>query len=411
MKRFPLISSISQIEKFLKTNKELGLKLEIHSVKDKYEFIKSTLLKFRYNTLSKKEKHLVLKYLKFFTNYSKSHLKRTVKKWKKGILFYNPIRKRNKFSFKYFPDDIALLIKTDVLHDCLSGEATKRILTREFEKFKKIEYGNISHISASHIYNIRNNNRQYNSSEARFFKKTNAVQTNIGVRRKPEPSGKPGYLRVDTVHQGDFNGKKGVYHLNIIDETTQYEMIATVEKITERYLKPVIEELLKLFPFTIYEFHSDNGSEFVNHITAELLNKMHIQLSKSRSRHSNDNALVESKNGSVIRKLYGRNYINIKKAKEIDKFNRKYVNVYLNYHRPCGFAENRIDKKGKLRKKYNQWMTPYEKFKSLDKAKRYLKEDFNFDELDKIAYQKSDNEFAEEMQKEKKELFDKIMKR
>ncbi len=411
MKRFPLISSISQIENFLKTNKELGLKLEIYSTKDKYEFIKSALLKFRYNTLSKKEKHLVLKYLKFFTNYSKSHLKRSVKKWKKGILFYNPTRKRNKFSFKYFPDDIALLIKTDVLHNCLSGEATKRILIREFEKFKKIKYGNISHISASHIYNIRNNNRQYNSSEARFFKRTNAVQINIGVRRKPEPNGKPGYLRVDTVHQGDFNGKKGVYHLNIIDETTQYEMIATIEKITERYLKPVIEELLKLFPFTIYEFHSDNGSEFINHITAELLNKAHIQLSKSRSRHSNDNALVESKNGSVIRKLYGRNYINAKKAKEIDKFNRKYVNIYLNYHRPCGFAENRIDKKGKLRKKYNQWMTPYEKFKSLDKAKRYLKEDFNFDELDKIAYQKSDNEFAEEMQKEKKELFDKIMKR
>lgn len=411
MKRFPLISSISQIENFLKTNKELGLKLEIHSTKDKYEFIKSALLKFRYNTLVKKEKHLVLKYLKFFTNYSKSHLKRSVKKWKKGILFYNPTRKRNKFSFKYFPDDIALLIKTDVLHDCLSGEATKRILIREFEKFKKIDYGNISHISASHIYNIRNNNRQYNSSEARFFKRTNAVQTNIGVRRKPEPSGKPGYLRVDTVHQGDFNGKKGVYHLNIIDEITQYEMIATVEKITERYLRPVIEELLKLFPFTIYEFHSDNGSEFVNRITAELLNKMHIQLSKSRSRHSNDNALVESKNGSVIRKLYGRNYINAKQAKEIDKFNRKYVNVYLNYHRPCGFAENRIDKKGKLRKKYNQWMTPYEKFKSLDKAERYLKEDFNFDELDKIAYQKSDNEFAKEMQKGKKELFDKIMKR
>ena len=144
-------------------------------------------------------------------------------------------------------------------------------------------------------------------------------------------------------------------------------MIATVEKITERYLKPVIKELLKLFPFTIYEFHSDNGSEFINHITAELLNKMHIQLSKSRSRHSNDNALVESKNGSVIRKLYGRNYINIKKAKKIDKFNRKYVNVYLNYHRPCGFAEDKIDKKGKLRKKYNQWMTPYEKFKSLNR--------------------------------------------
>ena len=400
-----LLGSIDQIENFLNTNKELGINLEISSVKDKYDFIKRVLLKFGYSGLDKGEKHVILKYLKYFTRYSKAHLKRCVKKWRQGKLYYNPIRNRNKFSKKYFPSDIALLIETDILHECLSGEATKEILKREFEKFGRIEYGNISHISAAHIYNVRNKNLQYNSSSAKFFKRTQATQVNIGIRKKPEPCGLPGYLRVDTVHQGDFMGKKGVYHINIVDEITQFEMIATVEKITERYLRPVIEELLKLFPFIIFEFHSDNGSEYINKIVAGLLNKLHIELTKTRSRHTNDNALVESKNGSIIRKLYGRNYIEQKWAERINRFNRKYFNIYLDYHRPCGFATDKVDSKGKIRKKYQTWMTPYEKLKSLKNAEQHLKPEFNFNELDKIANEKSDNEFAKEMRKEKNKLF------
>lgn len=406
-----LLGSIDQIENFLNTNKKLGIDLEISSTKDKYYFIKKVLLKFRYARLDKGDKHIILKYLKYFTRYSKSHLKRCVKKWRDGKLYYNPIKNKNKFSLKYFPCDIALLIETDIAHDCLSGEATKRILEREYNKYGKIKYGNISNISSAHIYNIRNKNLQYNSSQAKFLKRTQTIQTNIGIRKKPEPNNKPGYLRVDTVHQGDFNGKKGVYHINIVDEITQFEIIATVEKISEYYLKPVIEELLNLFPFVIYEFHSDNGSEYVNKITAKLLNKLHIALTKSRSRHSNDNALVESKNGSIIRKFYGRNYISQKKAKKINEFNKKYINIYLNYHRPCGFATNEIDKKGKIRKKYQTWITPYEKLKSLNNSTQYLKSEFNFNELDKIANEKSDNEFAKEMQKEKLKLLKMIFKK
>ena len=405
MKHLP-IGSISQIDKFLKDNK--GMELEIISVREKYEFIRTVLVKNRYRNLSKKDKSLVSRYLRFFTRYSKGHLKKLIKKWKNGLLFYNPTRNRNKFSFKYEPADITLLIKTDIAHNHLSGPATKKILKREFEVFGKIEYENISKISIAHIYNLRNNNLQYGSSQAKFFKRTQATQVNIGIRRKPEPDGKPGYLRVDTVHQGDLNGKKGVYHINLVDEITQFEMIATIPQICELYLKPVVEEILKLFPFAIYEFHSDNGSEYINHAVVEMLNKLHIELSKSRSRHSNDNALVESKNGSIIRKFYGRNFINQKYAGLINDFNKEYLNTYLNYHRPCGFAEDIIDSKGTARKKYNKWIIPYEKLKSLENAKQYLKPEFSFDELDKIAYAKSDNDFAEEMMKEKDKLFKKI---
>lgn len=412
MKNLPLFGSIHQIEEFLNTNKKSGFKFEIISTKHKYEFISQTLWDVKYRRLFKSEKHTVLKYLKYLTGYSKSHLKRLANKWRNGALAHNPFRNRNKFSRKYFPADIALLIKTDIAHGCLNGKTTKKILGREYGLFKKAEYANISNISVGHIYNIRNNNRQYSSSNAMYFRGTKKSETNIGIRRKPQPDGKPGYLRVDTVHQGDLSGNKGVYHINIVDEITQYELIATVEKITERYLKPVVEELLKLFPFVIYEFHSDNGSEYINQWAAKLLNKIHIELTKSRSRHSNDNALVESKNGSIIRKMYGRNYIDKKWAKEINEFNKKYFNVYLNYHRPCAFAVDRQDKKGKIRKIYlsSGYQTPYECLKRLTGAQKYLKNRMTFKELDKVAYEKSDNEFAEEMNKAKSKIFKKISK-
>ncbi len=408
MKRLPLFRSIDYISDFLKTNQSIGFKVEIISKKDKYDCINEILWNIRFRRLSLSEKHIVFKLLKFFTGYSISHLKKLSSKWRNGTLKYNPSQNRNKFSRKYFSTDIALLIKTDIAHHCLSGQATKRILSREFEVFNNTDYANISNISVGHIYNIRNKNKQYDSSNAIFFKTTKAVQNSIGIRRKPVPNGKPGYLRVDTVHQGDYAGNKGVYHINIVDEVTQFEFIATIPHITEKYLRPIMEELLKLFPFVIFEFHADNGSEYINKYTLNLLNKLHIELSKSRSRRSNDNALVESKNGSVIRRIFGRNYIDKKFANELQIFNKQYLNIYINYHRPCAFAKNKADKNGKIKKHYNDWKTPYRKFKSLNTAEQYLKEGFTFNGLDKIEMEMSDNEFGVKMNKEKSKIFKKI---
>jgi hypothetical protein len=410
MKRLPLFGSIDQIRNFLNTNKSSGLKIEIILVKDKYICISEMLWNIRFKNLSKTEKHIVFKLLNFFTGYSISHVKRLAAKWRKGPLIFNPSKQKHKFTRIYSPSDIKLLITTDVDHSCLSAETTVEILKREYEIFRRIEYANISQISPSHIYNIRNRNRQYNSSEAKFFKRTTARNVDIGIRRKPQPNGKPGYVRVDTVHQGDYLGNKGVYHINIVDEVTQYELIATVEQITEKYLRPVMIELLKLFPFVIFEFHADNGSEYINKYTVEILNKLHIKLTKSRSRHSNDNALVESKNGSVIRKMYGKNYIDRKWADKMNEFNRNYVNIYLNYHRPSAFATYEPDKQGKLKKKYKTRKTPYDRLKSLPNSTQYLKPEFSFTELDKIAFAKSDNQFAEEMNKTKRKLFKEISK-
>ncbi|MES9905238.1 MAG: hypothetical protein ABW168_21500 [Sedimenticola sp.] len=169
------------------------------------------------------------------------------------------------------------------------------------------EYQRLAIISVSHLYNLRHSipcSRQRGA-----VSKTRPVQNSIGERRKPRPEGRPGYICVDTVHQGDWDGVKGVYHVNAVDEITQFEGVASVERISERYLIPVLASLIDGFPFIIKGFHADNGSEYINRHVADLLNKLLVELTKSRSRRSNDNALVESKNGSIVRKYLGYHHI------------------------------------------------------------------------------------------------------
>lgn len=395
------IVSISQIKEFIKVSKDIEFKGA--KKKEKYEWIENILARFKYFSLKKKDKNIVKNYLIQMTGYSDAQTTRLIKKKRKfGRVFFDKTS-RHKFPKIYTSSDVALLSKTDEAHNRLSGPATKRIFQREYSIFKKLEFERLNNISVAHIYNLRDT-RQY-CSNARFFVKTKPTKVAIGQRRKPDPGGRPGYLRVDSVHQGDWDKEKGVYHINLVDEITQWEIVGSVEKISERHLEPLLKDLISQFPFVIKGFHSDNGGEFINKVVAELLNKLLINQTKSRSRHSNDNALVEGKNGAVIRKHMGYIHIPQRHADSINRFYKNYLNMYLNYHRPCGFATVTTDKKGKQKKIYDIYQTPYEKLKSLKEADKYLKPKITFGSLDKTAYEKSDNEFAALMQNAKDELF------
>lgn len=402
------LKTVVDIKKFLEGNTSLDL--EIVSREEKYTCIRNTLTHTAYRTLSKKEKGIVKTFLAKVTGYEEKQLKRLIRKWKKQGLRFKKRKAVGAVVRIYTAEDIALLIKTDILHKTPNGLTMKSILMREFGMFGHTEYSTIAGISVSHIYNIRKHNQQYLTSEAIRYSKTNPVNTNIGERRKPLPYGKPGYIRVDSVHQGDLDGEKGVYHINLVDEVLQWELVGCVPQITDEYMEPLLLKLLAAFPFVLINFHSDNGGEYVNHTVAEILERLRIKQTKSRSRKSTDNALVEGKNGSVIRKHMGRNFIEKKHSGVIDTFYTDHFNIYLNYHRVCLYATDYTDKRGKIRKKYNQTFVPYERFKSLPNAEQYLKPGVTFAKLDAIAYALSDNEFAHMMQTAKSKL-EKIIKK
>ncbi|MEW6217535.1 MAG: hypothetical protein AB1543_07620 [Candidatus Bipolaricaulota bacterium] len=155
--------------------------------------------------------------------------------------------------------------------------------------FGRGEFARLSTISVAHLYRLRQGFVYRQRSVT--VHKTQPTAVRIGERRKPNPQGRPGYLRVDTVHQGDRDGEKGVYHINTIDEVTQWENLGCVERISEGFLVPVLEELLDQYPFQTLGLHADNGSEYINRVVAELLEKLRIELTKSRARKTNDQAL------------------------------------------------------------------------------------------------------------------------
>jgi transposase InsO family protein len=379
----------------------------------RYEFVARTVRRFGYARLSRPDKGLVLRFLMHVSGYSRQQLSRLVARAQQPV----PLRKRyrasrSSFGRTYTEADVRLLAHTDSLHGTLSGPATKKLMERAYTRFGDTRYERLASISVGHLYNLRK--RAGYARVRQAWTKTRSVHIAIGERRAPAPENRPGFLRVDSVHQGDQDGIKGLYHINAVDCVTQYQGVATCEQISEAFLIPVLEALLQSFPFAILGFHVDNGSEYINHRVAQLLNKLLIeQFTKSRPRHSNDNALVESKNGAVVRKHFGYSHIPQRYAKRVNAHCIEHLNPYLNFHRPCLFAETLTDKKGRQRKRYPYQLmtTPYEKLKSLPKAKQFLKTGITFKQLDAQAYAMSDNEAAQRLNEARIALFKTIFNR
>ena len=300
------IETIEDIAGFL--NGTAHTPLVLHGSKDDvYSWIEHTLVKFRYLFQKKKEKGLILRYIERLSGYSRQQVTRLVKQHKDNGIVRRSQRTRKGFEKKYIHEDIVMLAHMDRVMDGVSGTTVKACCQRMFLDYGDPRFTRLCNISPSHIYNLRKTHIYQRCR--RKFTSTKNTPVNIGQRCKPQPNGKPGFLRVDSVHQGDKDGKKGLYHINAVDEVTQWEVVVTVERITDQFMIPALASILEQFPFNISGFHSDNGSEYINQRVATLLNDSLIQLTKSRPRHSNDNALAESKNNSVVRKTFG--YIHI----------------------------------------------------------------------------------------------------
>lgn len=394
--------TIAQLENF--THASYGVVFRFRTRAEKYLWVQRVLDRFFYFTQRKKNRTVIKRFIRSVTGYSNAQLKRLLAKQRTERRLV-PASRSHSSSFRtiYTTGDVARLVETDNVHGRLSGPATRQLFVRAYELFHDERFIRLQGISVSHIYNLRER-RQY-LSQAFTFTKTQATAVPIGERRKPFPEGKPGYIRVDSVHQGDQDKEKGVYHINLIDEVTQWELVGCVEGISEHFLAPLLEALLEQFPFRVVEFHSDNGSEYINYVVAKLLNKLTIDQTKSRPRKSNDNALVEGKNGSVIRKHMGYGHIARRQAKAVNDFYQTYFNAYVHFHRPCGYATTVIDEKGKEKKIYNVYETPYEHFRKLPNAETYLKEGITFTNLDRIAAAQSDLASATMMQRAKQNLF------
>lgn len=398
------IISVAQLTAIVKYGQ--CVKFKSRDKKEMYKWIDKTLGRFRYLFESKKNKSIIKKYIITMTGLGEGQVDKLIgRKRKKGKVF---LMKRTQHTFpkKYKLEDVMLLSEVSLATEVPNGNALKKIFYDSYHIYGDTRFERLKQISVSHIYNLEKSNVY--QSRSLSYTKTKPAKNNIGERKKPRPDGKPGFLRVDSVHQGDLDKVKGVYHINLVDEVTQWEIIGCVEGISEFFLEPLLLELLKEFPFRIFNFHSDNGSEYINKTVASLLNKLSIEQTKSRSRKSNDNGLVEGKNNALIRKHIGYIHIPKKYARGINEYYIKYYNPYINFHRHSAFATDYIDARGKIKKKYESYMTPCQKLLSIPNVGEFLKSGVTKESLIKEQIKMSHLESARNLQENKSKLFKSI---
>jgi transposase InsO family protein len=393
--------SPEQMREFLNSS---GIEFSGGGRAEVYAWTQGVLIGQEFGRQGKKARGLIRAFAEKATGKSPSQMTRLIRSYLDTGKVEAKAYRRHKFQAQYTAADVALLVEVDRVHERLSGPATRCILQREWKQFGQPSYQRLAGISVAHLYNLRRSAGY--RKQAAVFEPTRSQGVSIGERRRPDPRGQPGFLRVDTVHQGDWDGVKGVYHINAVDTVTQWQVVGCVAHISEAHLLPLLEAILHQFPFALLGFHTDNGSEYINYTVAGLMKKLQVEFTKSRASRSQDNALVEGKNGAVIRKLIGYGHIPAEHAETVQKFYTRYLNPYLNFHRPCGFATVSLDGKGKRQRDYPaaDYATPYQKLKSLPDAARFLKPGQSLAALDQVAGQRSDTACGRQMSAAKTQL-------
>lgn len=405
------VRTLEQVRQVLAGTQALEFSRAEHD-EGRYAWVEQVLRRLGYRQLGRAERGSVLAYLLRLSGYSRAQLTRLVARWVAGKpLVKNYRRPAHAFARRYTAADVALLAEVDRAMCTLSGPATACVLRRQRDVFKVPGFERLGDLSVGHLYNLRHS-AAYRNQRTVLSKTRPTRGVDIGVRRAPAPEGRAGFIRIDSVHQGDEDGAKGLYHINAVDCVTQWQVVATVSTISEMHLLPVIEQLLAQFPFEILGFHADNGSEYVNHAVARLLEKLRIEFTRSRPRHSNDNGLAETKNGAVVRKEFGYAHIPQRHAARFNTYCREYLNPFLNFHRPCLFATDVPDprKPGRIKRVYRpaNVMTPLDKLASLPEVNSSLREGITMEHLRALAMALTDVQAAVELYEARLALFRRV---
>ncbi|WP_342316412.1 transposase family protein [Lysobacter sp. FW306-1B-D06B] len=391
------IRTIEQVRAVLDGTRTLDL-APVAGRHERYGWIASVLARLGYRQLKRSDRGWVRRYLQHLSGFSRAQVTRAIQRW----LSFKPLcrthrRPTNAFARRYTEADLDALAEVEREYGRLSGPATVAVLRRMYQVYGDQRFVRLQHLSASHLYNVRRSVAYQLRHTIRAKTRSDRKSAAIAARRAPAPGNRTGFIRIDSVHQGDFRGRWGVYHINAVDCVTQWQVVATVPSLKREHMVPTLRSMLAQFPFEICGFHSDGGSEYVNYEVAAMLEHERITFTRSRPRRCNDNALVEAKNGVVVRRQFGYSYVPAERAEQFNAFCEDHLNPFLNLHRPCLFGEVPDPRKpGRLRRvhRMEDIQTPLEKLASLPNSGQFLRPGITLQALQQQALELADVEAA-----------------
>ncbi len=418
------LRTVEQIRGFLDATGQVDFRPQDRE--EAYGFVRRTLVRLDYDALGRSGKGTVREFLGKATGLSRAQVTRLIGQHRATGRVEDRRAANSGRSFErvYTPTDIRLLAEADEIGGQLCGPAACEVMRQQYEVFGDAGFERLSRLSVSHLYNLRRS-KTYRARRTTIdhTRPTTGGSTSADGRIPPASPATCAWTRCTRGLRPRWRPQRREGRLRHQPDRRSHPVRACRRRDGDRRDVPRpgaggdarhAAVRRPRLPRRQRVAQRRAGSEYVNRQVAGLLNKLHVpNFTKSRARRSNDNALVEGKNASVVRKWLGHDHIPQRFAPEVNAdrlrsaFAQGVPTPYLNYHHPCLFATEVRDGKGKVRRRYRRSdvTTPYEKLKSLPGAERFLKPGVTFAALDETAYAVSDLEANRRANHARDELF------
>jgi hypothetical protein len=325
------------------------------------------LLRERYRGASKKEKGMMLDEFVKTTGYGRKYAIALLN-GKRDYVKHPVCRPRNTV---YGPGLIPSLLLLSDLFDGICSKRLRAAMNVELPKLYKAGfiqvspeiYGKLMDISPSSIDRLLAGRRSQLRKSRRFTKPGTLLKHQIAVRTWADwTEDRAGFCEMDLVdHSGGqvIRGADHAWTLCFTDvKTTWTECVAVKNKAQVHVLAAICRARQRL-PFPLLGIDSDNGSEFINDHLRRYCVAEEITLTRGRAGKKNDNAYVEQKNWSVVRRAVG--YCRYDTPEQLDLLNRLYavMHFYVNFFLPGMKLDQKIRVGSKVKKTYDDPLTPY----------------------------------------------------
>ena len=322
-------------------------------------------LKARYIKATKKERSQILDEYVATTGCHRKHAIAVLKGKRQRVT--HPIRRPRR---RYYTDEDKRAVQA--LAELFDGICSKRLrvaldseLTKLYETgFLAVSsecYGHLKEISPATMDRLCAGREQRAGKSRGFTKPGTLLKSQIPVRTWAEWSeDRPGFCEIDLVdHSGGNTRDDHAWTLNFTDIKTQWTECVAVRNKAQRYVFEGIGWVRERLPFPLLGIDSDNGSEFINDELYRYCQQEQITFTRSRVGKKNDNAHIEQKNWSVVRRAVG--YHRYDTPKQLDLLNQLYekLHLYVNFFLPVMKLVEKVRDGSKVRKVYDQPQTPY----------------------------------------------------
>jgi transposase InsO family protein len=180
----------------------------------------------------------------------------------------------------------------------------------------------------------------------------------------------PGFTEVDLVsHSGNSASGEFVHSLNVTDIHTTWTESRAVRGRGEEAVQRALKEIAGVLPFRLLGVDSDNGSEFINWHLKKWCEQNDIQLTRGRPYQKDDNAHVEQKNWTHVRKLLGWERYDTPEAVEaINDLYGHELRLWLNLFLPSVKLVRKVRVGSRVRRLYDGPRTPFERVRACPQA-------------------------------------------